>query len=227
MVEEFNHSLLQLFRSYGELKSDWERYLPLVLCAYRTAAHSSTSVSHIMLMSSQSQSRPQLATANVFDFTSYFAHLTDKLAELHEFVESRLGAATHEHKKSYDKHVLNCSFLIGDPVWLVIHTDGKFHTRGLIKAIKSVENVEITKTAVPQKWSMLTGCTTELLHMLQLESIYPSTATNNCKPRNSGPLLPLITPSYTSLPKKNLQSPRLVRMVKLEDEFQPRGKSVA
>ena len=140
--------------------------------------------------------------------------ISDKLAKLHDFVESRLGAATHEHKNTYDKHVLNCSYLIGDPVWLVIHTAGKLDTRGLIKAIKSVENVEITKTAVPQKWSMLTGCTTELLHMLQLESIYPSTATNNRKSRNSGPLLPLIThgsvlqpPSYTSLPKTSCNPP--------------------
>ena len=36
MVERFNRSLLQLLRSYVEHETDWERYLPLTLFAYRT-----------------------------------------------------------------------------------------------------------------------------------------------------------------------------------------------
>ena len=37
MVERFNRSLLQLLRCYVDTEDDWERYLPLVLYAYRTA----------------------------------------------------------------------------------------------------------------------------------------------------------------------------------------------
>ena len=50
MVECFNRTLLQLLRSYVEKQSDWERYLPLVLYAYRTSTHSSTGSSPFMLM---------------------------------------------------------------------------------------------------------------------------------------------------------------------------------
>ena len=50
MVERFNRSLLQLLRCYVESEDDWERYLPLVLYAYRTAQHSLTSASPFQLM---------------------------------------------------------------------------------------------------------------------------------------------------------------------------------
>ena len=50
MMERFNRSLLQLLRSYVEQEAEWERYLPLVLFAYRTATHASTGTSPFMLM---------------------------------------------------------------------------------------------------------------------------------------------------------------------------------
>ena len=64
MVERFNRTLLQLLRSYVESQSDWERYLPLILYAYRTAAHSSTGVSPFMMMYGRSHSFSQLTHAN-------------------------------------------------------------------------------------------------------------------------------------------------------------------
>jgi len=48
MVEQFNRSLLQLLQTYVEEESDWERFLPLLLLAYRTSVHSSTP-SHLCL----------------------------------------------------------------------------------------------------------------------------------------------------------------------------------
>ena len=60
MVERFNRSLLQLLRSYVERNEDWERYLPLVLYAYRTAVHSSLNVSPFLLMYMGGVQRPPL-----------------------------------------------------------------------------------------------------------------------------------------------------------------------
>ena len=42
MVECFNRSLLQMLRAFVDKNADWERYLPLMLYAYRTAVNSST-----------------------------------------------------------------------------------------------------------------------------------------------------------------------------------------
>ena len=50
MVERLNRSLLQLLRTYVTHEDDWERHLPLVLYAYRTAPHTSTGVSPFELM---------------------------------------------------------------------------------------------------------------------------------------------------------------------------------
>ena len=44
MAEHMNRSLLQMFYCFVEKQHDWERYLPLVMCAYRTAVHASTRV---------------------------------------------------------------------------------------------------------------------------------------------------------------------------------------
>ena len=38
MVERFNRTLLQMLRAYVREQADWERFLPLVLFAYRTAS---------------------------------------------------------------------------------------------------------------------------------------------------------------------------------------------
>ena len=50
LVERFNRSLLQMLRAYVQQHNDWEKYLPLVLYAYRTATHSSTGVSPFELV---------------------------------------------------------------------------------------------------------------------------------------------------------------------------------
>ena len=45
MVKRLNRSILQLLRAYVSKETDWEHYLPLIMYAYRTTAHSSTQVS--------------------------------------------------------------------------------------------------------------------------------------------------------------------------------------
>ena len=84
-VEHFNHSLLQLLRCYVDSEDDWERYLPLVLYAYRTAQHSSTGVSPFQLMFGRP---PQSAFQQpiAFDPATYSSHLQAKLASLQDLV---------------------------------------------------------------------------------------------------------------------------------------------
>ena len=41
MVERFNCSLLQMLQVYVTNQADWEQYLPLMMFAYHTAAHTS------------------------------------------------------------------------------------------------------------------------------------------------------------------------------------------
>ncbi len=131
MVERLNRSLLQLLRVYVDKEADWERFLPFVLYAYRTAVHSATGVSPFELMFGR-QPAPNLAelsAVSAFDPTSYQALLRAKLAELQDLVELNLVEAAFHQKVTYDQHSLGRSFKIGDPVWLSVPTAGKLDPR--------------------------------------------------------------------------------------------------
>ena len=149
MVERLNRSLLQLLRSYVTKEEDWERYLPLVLYAYRTAPHSSTGVSPFMLMFGRKPKSADFSHSLAFDPSSYQAHLQSKLAQLHDMVEANTTAAAHSQKTTYDRHTSHRTFKVGDPVWLSIPTAGKLEPRWegewTVKEVKSDVNVKIGK----------------------------------------------------------------------------------
>ena len=122
MVERFNHSLLQFLRCYVDTEDDWERYLPLVLYAYRTAQHSSTGVSPFQPMFGRSPQSAAFQQPIAFDPTTYSAYLQAKFASLQDLVHTNLTANAHQQKVHYDKHTRACSFSPGDLVWLSVPT---------------------------------------------------------------------------------------------------------
>ena len=149
MVERFNRSLLQLLRSYVTKEEDWERYLPLVLYAYRTATHSSTGISPFQLMFGRQPKLTDFSPSLAFDPASYQAHLRSKLAQFQDLVETNTTEAANNQKSTYDTHSTQRTFKTGDPVWLSVPTAGKLSPRWegewRIKEVKSNVNMEITK----------------------------------------------------------------------------------
>ena len=120
MVERMNRSLLQLLRAYVEKDYEWERYLPLVLYAYRTAVHTSTGVSPFALMFGREPRSTDLSPPIAFDTNSYQGYLQAKLAELRDFVEANTVQAGAAQKIAFDSHAKLRFFKEGDPVWLSI-----------------------------------------------------------------------------------------------------------
>ena len=150
MVERFNRSLLQLLRTYVDHQDDWERYLPLVLYAYRTSLHSSTGCSPFSLMYGRDLSQTPFNTGPTFDPSSYSNHLKKKMAELRDFVESNLAARAHSQKSTYDEHAAApTTFSAGNAVWLSIPTAGKLDPRWeggwVVQSVKSPLTIEITR----------------------------------------------------------------------------------
>ena len=129
MVERFNRSLLQLLRCYVDTEDDWERCLPLVLYAYRTAQHSSTGVSPFQLMFGRSPQSAAFQQPIAFDPTTYSAHLQAKLASLQDLVHTNLKVNAYQQKVYYDKHIRARSFSPGDLVWLSVPTRGKLQPK--------------------------------------------------------------------------------------------------
>ena len=124
MVERFNRSLLQMLRVYVD-QADWEQYLPLMLFAYRTAAHTSTGISPFELMFSRSPHMSELPPLAAFDTGTYQHQLRTKLAQLQDLVDASLTQAGARQKKAFDRNTHTCSLQPKDAVWLSIPTAGK------------------------------------------------------------------------------------------------------
>ena len=184
MVERFNRSLLQMLRSYVKNEADWERHLPLVLYAYRTSVHSSTGIEPYVLMFGRQPHtvntgfEPSVAN----DPSSYASILRAKMAELKDFVESKLSSAAAEQKRFYDRSSVQRSFKVNDPVWLSIPTAGKLDPKWegewKVVSIKSSVNVEISN-----------GKQTKAVHINRLQHrILPSSGSTS--PPVSEPVIP-------------------------------------
>ena len=162
MVERVNRSLLQLLRAYVEKDYEWERYLPLVLYAYRTAVHTSTGVSPFVLMFGREPRSNDLSPHIAFDTNSYQGYLQAKLAELRDFVDANMVQAGAAQKTSFDSHAKLRFFKEGDTVWLSVPKSSKLGSKWegkwIIKSVKNDINMEITD-----------GTRTRIVHINRLQ----------------------------------------------------------
>jgi len=102
-----------MLRCYVDQEDDWERYLPLVLHAYRTAQHSSTGLSPFQLMFGRQPQPAPFKPPTAFDPNTYSAELQSKLAHLQDLVHSNLASAAQNPKLHYDKHSITRAFQPG------------------------------------------------------------------------------------------------------------------
>ena len=148
MVECLNRSLLQMLKAFVEQKV-WEKFLPLVLNAYRIAPHSSTGISPFTLMFGREPKPGVMETSEkVFEPGLYQAFLQSTFAQLHDFVETSLTAAAESQERYYNSGAKERSFQSGDLVWLSEPTAKKLdpHWKGgwRVTEMKSPVTVEIT-----------------------------------------------------------------------------------
>ena len=174
MVERFNCSLLQMLHAYVRHESDWEEFLPLVMFAYRTSAHTTTGVSPFDLMFGRSAHMPPLPAchAPAYDASSYPEQLRCKLSKLYDFVETHMIDATRHQQQSYNRHVQQRSFKLGDTVWLNIPTAGKLDPKWqggwMVKAIPG-----------PTTYVITDGKTDRAVHIIRLRKrIQPAPTPN-------------------------------------------------
>ena len=93
-----------MLQAYVQQHNDWKKYLPFVLYAYRTAAHSSTGVSPFELLFGRCAHKPPLNTSSAHDVTSYQDQLRAILANLYDFVEVNNVEVSNHQKHQFDKN---------------------------------------------------------------------------------------------------------------------------
>lgn len=124
MVERFNRTLEdQLAKYVDEHQKDWDRHVPFLMMAYRTAVHQSTGFTASKLMLGREirlpmdlmfgrphDSRPQEPS------DVYVENLENNLEDVHQFARVNLRIASDDMKRRYDERATHDSYFVGQAV---------------------------------------------------------------------------------------------------------------
>ena len=158
MVERLNRSILQMLRTYVTKECDWERYLPLIMYAYRTTPHSSTQLSPFKLMFGRHAQFNSFPAHTASDPSSYEKELQLKLAKLRDLVETNIVQAATYQKTGYDQQTKHRTFKANDPVWLLIPRQGKLSSKWqggwTVRTVKSAVSIQICNEKAIARLSM-------------------------------------------------------------------------
>ena len=125
LVERFNLTMRQqLAILTADHQRDWDKHIPLVLMAYRSAVQSSTCCTPALLMLAREIRTPaQLAFGSPPDAKhppgpEYARNLQDRLESAHAFARDQLEKAGMRQKRNYDVRSKGRDFQAGDLVWV-------------------------------------------------------------------------------------------------------------
>ena len=126
MIERFNRTIEGMLSKFvAENQRDWDSHLPILMMAYRSAVHETTSFTPCELMFGRQIDlpidlefgRPDQESANA-DKTEYVHRLQARLDRIHAFARENLKSGSERQKRNYDHKAQQRGFKPGDPVWL-------------------------------------------------------------------------------------------------------------
>ena len=134
LVERFNGTLKNMLRKMCEEKpSDWDRYLPAVLFAYREALQDSVGFSPFELLYGRTVRGPvsilkelwtkEQEAEEVKTTYQYVVDLRNRLEETCQFARESLQRARQIQKRQFDKKTKERKLEAGDKVLLLLPTD--------------------------------------------------------------------------------------------------------
>ncbi|KAJ8349026.1 hypothetical protein SKAU_G00276150 [Synaphobranchus kaupii] len=127
LVEQFNRTLAtQLAILASQHQRDWDRHLPLVLWAYRSAVQESSQLTPAALMFGRELRTP---VDLVFGAPpepeepnrtreEYYHRLRDRLLVAHDFARKAQASASFKQKRWYDTRCSGQAFAAGEQVWV-------------------------------------------------------------------------------------------------------------
>ena len=128
MIERANRTILNMLSSFVSAnQTDWDKFLPLVLMAYRSSMHESTGVTPCAMMLGREISlpidllygHPENERETDLTLSSEYAYdLQEKLDQIHTYARKRLNISSKVMKKNYDHRIIHHIYEVGDKVWL-------------------------------------------------------------------------------------------------------------
>ncbi|KAJ8375683.1 hypothetical protein SKAU_G00062630 [Synaphobranchus kaupii] len=124
LVERFNRTLAtQLAILASQHQRDWDRHLPLVLWAYRSAVQESSQLTPAALMFGRELRTPvDLAPPEPEEPSrtreEYYHRLRNRLLVAHDFARKAQASAGFKQKRWYDTRCRGRAFAAGEQVWI-------------------------------------------------------------------------------------------------------------
>ena len=128
MVERFNSTLLNIISVFiRDNQSDWDKNLPLLTAAYRSAKHESTTFSPNLLFLGRETNLPIDLTLGVSNpgqqsECDYVADLQESMMTIYDTVRANFRKYSHRQKRNYDVRLSTNSYKQGDLVYLLHST---------------------------------------------------------------------------------------------------------
>ena len=126
-VERMNRTLIDMLSKYvGENHRSWDEHLPLVLLAYRSSLHESTSLSPAMMTYGREldlpadliYGSPDIASSQTGESPAYVTTLCDRMEKIHNLARDKLIESNERHKRTYDLKQFQNNYKVGDQVLL-------------------------------------------------------------------------------------------------------------
>ncbi|KAL8611041.1 hypothetical protein ACOMHN_042657 [Nucella lapillus] len=152
LVERFNGTLKRMLKKLCEERpTDWDRYIPAALFAYREAPQESTGFSPFELLYGRTVTGPvsilkelwtkEQETEEVRTTYQYVVDLRNRLEETCRFAKESLQGARAKQKKYFDRQVKRLDLKEGDKVLLLLPTNHNkilMHWKGPFDIIEMV-----------------------------------------------------------------------------------------
>ncbi|KAJ8032705.1 hypothetical protein HOLleu_26306 [Holothuria leucospilota] len=134
LVERFNGTLKKMLRRMcAERPSDWDRYLPALLFAYREAPQESLGFSPFELMYGRTVRGPltilkelwsgEVDHEEVKNTYQYVVDLRERLDRTCQMAQEEISKASKRYKKYYDARTRDRKFSLGDKVLVLLPTE--------------------------------------------------------------------------------------------------------
>ena len=130
LVERHNRTLLDYLAKFVDSEqTDWDKYLPIAMMAYRSAVHDSTKYSPAMMLFGHELALPMDLWRGLTEKPSsshdFVYNLKLKLHKIHELARAYLKNQVEKMKRNYDERAVRTEFAEGDLVSLYTPTKRK------------------------------------------------------------------------------------------------------